>query len=88
MNQEEAYRIGQELALREFIKEGNYIEKEAWISALAQGGMRSKQLAGICLFEGGSDISLGLVRAVPVAFLSCQFGEEFLLTDQTYPNNS
>ena len=36
----------------------------------------------------GVNISLGLLRAVPVAFLSCQFGEEFLLPNQAYIYNS
>ncbi len=52
-------------------------------SALAPGGKCFEQFFGFMPNRGRGRHSLGLVRAVPVAFLSCQFGEEFLLADQT-----
>lgn len=45
-------------------------------SALAPGGKCFEQLFGLMPNRGRGRHSLGLVRAVPVAFLSCQFGEE------------
>ena len=43
-----------------------------------EGGL--KIVSAHARFEGGVSMSLGQVRVVPVAFLSCQFGEGSLLT--------